>query len=89
MAIDVFSNLSQCITDCWITVEEMFVFASIPFGQCWELLRNGKEEVDDDADRGRFHLMTKLVDDCLVLVEVSNQIHEWLTPHEARPTWTR
>lgn len=69
MAVDIVPNFCQSITYSPVGVEQLMMFVGVPFGQGWKLLRDGKEQIDDNTDRGRLHVMTELIDNRLVLCQ--------------------
>ena len=54
---DVRADLGHGVTDGWIGVEELVVLAGIPLGKRRQLLRDGREETDDDADGSGLHVV--------------------------------
>ncbi len=66
------SDLGKSRANIHIRAEKIMVFVSVPVLKRRELLRDGREESDDDTNRRGFHVVTKFVDNLSVLLAVSN-----------------
>lgn len=71
VAVYVLANVGQCSTHCVVGVQLRVVFLAIPITQSWQLLRNGREEADNDTHRRRLHVAAEFIDNLLVLKEIS------------------
>lgn len=77
---DVVLHFGQCVTDGIVRAEQVVMLVSVPFHETGELLADGLEKSDNDADRCAFHVIAKLVDSRLVGgTVVSVELH--LFPH--------
>ncbi len=62
MLDDMLAHFSHGLADSGVVVEQLAVSPSVPLGEGGELLRNGVEEPDNDADGHRLHVATELLD---------------------------
>ena len=70
IAVYVLADFGQGNTHCVVGIELRVVFLTVPITQSWQLLRDGREEADDDTHGRRLHVDAEFVDDLLVLREM-------------------
>lgn len=74
------TDLGHRIAHRRIAVQEVVVFPGVPLREGRKLLRDGREQADDDTDRGRLHvgaelLHCRLIGHAVVAVELNKLPH--------------
>lgn len=61
------TDLCQGMAYIHVRAQQIVVFGSVPFLERGQFLRNRRKKADDDAYRGRLHVLAEFADNFLVL----------------------
>ena len=71
VAIYMLSYVRQRVAYRPIGIQSLVMLIRVPVSERWKLLGDGREQANNNADRRRFHVLAKLIDNLSVLNTIS------------------